>query len=119
MLKLGQEVWVVIDALDECSTRKDSNTQGLIAWIKTMVSSNLDNLHLLVTSREEDDIRSGLKDLSGEGEFIPIEGKGLEMDIKAYVEAKVTHSDELKRWRKMPEVQQNIKTKVLKKASGM
>ncbi|KAF9638979.1 nacht and ankyrin domain protein [Lasiodiplodia theobromae] len=120
MLKLGQEVWVVIDALDECSTRKDSdNTQGLIAWIKTMVSSNLDNLHFLVTSREEDDIRSGFKDLSDEGEFISIEGKGLEMDIKAYVEAKITHSDELKRWRKMPEVQQNIKTKVLKKASGI
>lgn len=120
MLKLGQEVWIVIDALDECSTRKDSdNTQGLIAWIRTTVSSNLDSVHLLVTSREEEDIHTGLQGLSGDGEYIPIEGKGLETDIKAYVEAKITQSSELKRWRKVPEVQQNIQTKVLEKASGM
>jgi hypothetical protein len=63
ILQLGEETWIFIDALDECLTEgKREDFKRLIVWIRDVVLAKHDNLHLLVTSRNENEIRSASKD---------------------------------------------------------
>src|SRR5947209_7612016 len=39
MTELVKEVWIVLDALDECRTRKGQPTKGLLSWIRDLLSS--------------------------------------------------------------------------------
>lgn len=56
--KLGQ-VWIVLDTLDECDIRK--RTEELLPWIKDLVSKQT-NVHVLVTSRPEQEIEAPIKE---------------------------------------------------------
>ena len=56
MIEQVKEVWLVLDALDECSTRRGPSTEGLLSWIREVLNSEQRNVHLLVTSRPEQDI---------------------------------------------------------------
>ncbi|KZP10814.1 hypothetical protein FIBSPDRAFT_661994, partial [Athelia psychrophila] len=49
-------VYIVIDSLDECSERKD-----LLAWIGSMKSRASGKLHMMATSRSEPDIGKSLR----------------------------------------------------------
>ena len=60
MIEQVKEVWIVLDALDECRTRKGPPTEGLLSWMRDLLSSEQRNVHLLVTSRPEQDIKSGI-----------------------------------------------------------
>lgn len=72
MIEQVEEVWIVPNALDECNTRKGSATVGLLAWIRDLVSSEQRNIHLLVISRPEQDILSGLEDLAHNGKVVTL-----------------------------------------------
>jgi hypothetical protein len=50
-------VYVVLDALNECTQRPE-----LMDVLETVVGWQLDNLYLLMTSRKERDIKSSLKE---------------------------------------------------------
>jgi hypothetical protein len=124
MLQLGQETWIVIDALDECLTEgKREDFKRLIAWIREIVLEKHDNLHLLVTSRNENEIRDGLSAVTSPETSISIEGRGLDNDIKDYVQARIFQSDELQRWENESnandDLRQTIQVKLLDQAGGM
>ena len=53
------ESFIKLNALDECRTRKGTETEGLLSWMKGTLSM-LRNTHLLITSRSEEDIESAL-----------------------------------------------------------
>ncbi|GKT48796.1 vegetative incompatibility protein HET-E-1 [Colletotrichum spaethianum] len=55
------EVWIVLDALDECQTRIGPKNESLLHWIESLLNSPQVNAHLLVTSRPEHDIKSVLE----------------------------------------------------------
>ncbi|KAF5521492.1 hypothetical protein CGCA056_v006881 [Colletotrichum aenigma] len=55
------EVWIVLDALDECQTRTGPRNEGLLHWIERVLHSPQLNIHLLITSRPEHDIKSALE----------------------------------------------------------
>jgi hypothetical protein len=120
MIEQAGEVWVVLDALDECRTRAGSETQGLLKWIAAFLNCNQNNVHLLVTSRPEQDIFSRLNEIAPEGEaIVPIQSDLVKDDIETYVKAKVRHGDGLKRWRYRPDVQDKIESRLIQKANGM
>src|ERR1700730_3562492 len=48
-------VYLIFDALDECPKRWE-----LLRWLEGIISARLDGVHLLVTSRWEEDIRASL-----------------------------------------------------------
>lgn len=52
-------VYIMIDSLDECGDRAE-----LLRWIQSLESWNSDRLHLLLTSRPEQDIRRRLDPMS-------------------------------------------------------
>lgn len=57
MAKDAGEIWMVLDALDECSIRWNSPSTGLLPWIKSISQSEDSNLHILTTSRRENDVK--------------------------------------------------------------
>jgi Cdc6-like AAA superfamily ATPase len=119
MIEQVKDVWIVLDALDECSTRKGRPTEGLLSWIRDLVNSEQINIHLLVTSRPEEDIQSGLDDLVNEGSKISIQSNLVTDDISAYIRARVRDGEGLKRWQNRPDVQEKIEEKLIQGANGM
>jgi hypothetical protein len=114
ILQVG-EVWIVLDALDECRTR----TEGLLSWIKDVVSSKVTNASLLVTSRQEQDIELAISEWAHDKDLIPIQSGLVTDDIRAYVRTRVREDASLKRWRSKPDIQEEIETKLMEKADGM
>ncbi|KAF1365439.1 hypothetical protein EJ07DRAFT_89865, partial [Lizonia empirigonia] len=124
MLRLDQEIWIVIDALDECLTEGTrDNAKSLMSWIKKIAISNHNNLHLLVTSRKEDEIQVDFETIASPDSFVDIAGKGLKNDIKRYVQARISQSDELQRWKNEPDIEKEIRERIqaqlIDRADGM
>jgi hypothetical protein len=120
MVNQAKEVYVVLDALDECTTRKGSSSTGLLSWLETLPQQKEGNLHLLVTSRPEHDIKTILSTVAtSEEDIIPIQSDLVNEDIRSYVQTRVREGNGLKRWEKRPEVWEEIETKLMKKANGM
>ncbi|KAK3312589.1 nucleoside phosphorylase domain-containing protein, partial [Apodospora peruviana] len=111
-LQHAGEIWIVLDALDECSTRDNMN--GLLPWIEDLRKSDL-HIHILVTSRPEIDIKSVIEGWAGKEEIISVQGQPVENDIKSYVQAKTKL---MWRWKDRQDIQQEVET-ALTKAHGM
>jgi hypothetical protein len=118
MMDSIEEIHIVLDALDECRTRKGASAEGLISWIRDLLGSAQRNVHLFLTSRPEQDIKTGIYALSG-GYNMPVDCDSIGGDICQYVHARVRGSGELKRWRTHPDVQNEIETCLVEKANGM
>ncbi|MCJ1328309.1 hypothetical protein MMC10_004985 [Thelotrema lepadinum] len=85
------EVFLVVDALDECSER-----QKLIKTLNYIRSWRTPNLHLLVTSRVEPDLVEGLS--WPEDKVVSIQTAGLDGDIEIYVESLLAEDKSFQRW---------------------
>jgi hypothetical protein len=115
MLQNIGRVRVVIDALDECTTRKE-----LLEWLKGVVSLRFEDIQLLTTSRKEHDIESGIVRWANSLEVVPIQEGRVNEDIRAYITARIADPKrKLKRWRTRPEVQSEIVAKLMERAGGM
>jgi NACHT domain len=119
MTQQVDEVWIVLDALDECSTRKGTRTKGLLSWMEDLLCSELRNVHLLATSRQEEDIESALSKWARIEDMMPIQSALVTDDIRAYVRTRVKEDDGLRRWRSQPDVQEEIETRLMEKVCGM
>ncbi|KZP23295.1 hypothetical protein FIBSPDRAFT_858564 [Athelia psychrophila] len=82
------DVFIVIDSLDECSERKD-----VVQWIQSIASRARGKLHMMATSRSEPDIRRGLHSVTGL-EDISVVGRVIEADISAFLDAKLAAIDD-------------------------
>lgn len=118
-IKQADRVLIVLDALDECKTRKGDQTEGLLSWIRGFLDSELINVHLLVTSRPEQDIKTALEARMRTEGIIPLQSELLVSDIHAYIRARLREDDGFMRWRDRPEVQNEIETRLAEKAHGM
>jgi hypothetical protein len=120
MIDQAQEIYIILDALDECSTRKGPSSEGLLAWMQSLSDLELINVRLLVTSRPEHDIELVLRKLAQSDEdIVPIQSNLIEDDISTYVHARVRTSGELKRWKSRPDVLDEIQRVLMEKAQGM
>lgn len=86
-----QEVFIVIDALDECPL---SERRELLKVIKELLDGDTRKVHILATSRPEPDISARLKELS-----IAIDIEGLiKNDIVLFVQTELSQNTKLNRW---------------------
>jgi hypothetical protein len=101
-------IYVVLDALDECT-----GTRELLETVRTMKSSNM---HLLVSSRSDIDVKETLQ---GEPKFVVVNMKEslVDLDIKAYVEMRLSESPKLQRFEE--DIKDIIRAKVLSGSKGM
>ncbi|KAI1178313.1 hypothetical protein F4777DRAFT_576118 [Nemania sp. FL0916] len=118
MVQKAGEVWIILDALDECSMRNAQRSEDLLSWIQSLQNSQL-NIHLLVTSRPEHDIKSAIKSFSHSQERISLQSNLIEDDIRSYIETTVKKNSGLERWQSRPDVQREIEAALIKKADGM
>jgi Cdc6-like AAA superfamily ATPase len=119
MLYQSGEVYIILDALDECNTRSGPRTKGVLSWMVELLSIEQGNVHLLVTSRSVDDIESSLNVWVLPEFKIPIQGKAVDDDIRTYIHARVKEDLGLKRWCQLPEVQREIEVKIMENSNGM
>lgn len=123
MAEKAGEVWIVIDALDECQTRKGNPNEGLLECMDSLRNSQDVDIHFLVTSRPEQDIQSAIEKWGCKTNTsiltMSIESDRTEKDISNYIRARVMQSEAFSRWRSRPDVQKEIQTTLADKAHGM
>ena len=71
--------YIILDALDECTDR-----ECLLPLLKDLRTWSGMNVHFLVTSREEEDIKIALKMLATAS--VNIRGCGVDADIEKYID---------------------------------
>lgn len=114
MLSKVSNFSIVLDALDEASSRSD-----LLTWLESLLEKEFSACRILVTARREQDIESALQLWTQPENRIDIQGDDVDRDIKAYVNHTVRKSTELERWQNRPDVQNEIELELTEKASGM
>lgn len=107
------QVFIVLDALDECAERHD-----LILALEEMAGWQNSELHLLTTSRKELELEECMNTLTKEADRIGIQGMPVEADISSYVLGRLRTDRRLKRWQE-PELEKEIAMTLTSKAHGM
>ncbi|KAK4153542.1 hypothetical protein C8A00DRAFT_15227, partial [Chaetomidium leptoderma] len=107
VLTLFPKVFVVVDALDECSDRRP-----LLQHLKTL--SDLPNVHLIALSRRERDIEIALE---GAAHEVPLTAANVDMDIAMYIKHRIAESEDMRVW--SPEDKKKVQDHLTSKAGGM
>ncbi|RYP81096.1 hypothetical protein DL769_002152 [Monosporascus sp. CRB-8-3] len=113
MIDSADNVRIVLDALDECSTRKE-----LLDWIRSLHDMN-SHMCLLTTSRPEQDIESKIRDWARAADIVPLQSGLVREDICQFIHARVHNDNALSRWQGKPTVQEEIESALRDKADGM
>ncbi|KAK6533050.1 hypothetical protein TWF281_007211 [Arthrobotrys megalospora] len=117
MAEETEEICLVLDALDECNKEDRAN---LLAWMKGIrIALEHKNIHLLVTSRPENDIESGIKRLNCTDCALGIQSSLTANDIAAYIRWRVREDEGLERWQPFPDIQDEIETELQQRSNGM
>lgn len=104
---------IVLDGLDE--VHEAGHRKELLSWINETVALLSSHFHILVTSRDEEDISSALRTTGG---LIHIDESMITPDIEKHIDSEMSKG-ELKKWEVIPEWQEKIKTTVSQRANGM
>jgi hypothetical protein len=106
--------YIVLDALDECT-----QLQELMDVLKTVAGWQLDNMHLLMTSRKERDIESSLESYVEEEDTVCLQRDVVDRDIQRYVQQRLSDDKKLAKWNKDAAVRQEIEDVLMQGARGM
>lgn len=118
MMEDTGDIWIVLDAIDECNTRDRNPGPGLLTWLRDL-HFRQKGLHLLVTSRPEDDIRSLISSFAKEECIIRLQEALIAEDIHKFIHEQVANGEEFQRWHGHPEVQEEIERTLREKSNGM
>jgi Cdc6-like AAA superfamily ATPase len=108
------QAYIILDALDECSERTD-----LTDTLETMAGWQLQNLHVLVTSRRERDIENSLETFIDQQNTICFQSELVDKDIQKYVRQMLSNDKRLSKWGKDPALRKEIEAALVKGAHGM
>ena len=111
-------IYIVIDALDECpnSCGAPSPREVVLDLIEDLVTSQLPNLRICVTSRPEADIQEVLGPLASQCISLHDEA-GQKQDITDYINISVQSDRKMRKWR--PEDRQMVIDVLTERADGM
>jgi hypothetical protein len=107
-------VYIVLDALDECSERAE-----LTEILETMSAWQLQNLHTILTSRRERDIENSLETFIDQENVVWLQSELVDRDIQKYIQQRLSDDKRLSRWGKDPALRQDIEAALMKGAQGM
>lgn len=111
LLASTYRTFIILDALDECSSGSDRNC--LLKVLKEMIS--MENLSILLTSRREKDIAEKLDPLIDV--TVDLKDGGIESDIGIHVRKCLEDDEKLRTWN--PNTKQMIQKALLDGADGM
>jgi hypothetical protein len=107
-------VYVVLDALDECAQRLE-----LMDMLEAVAGWQLNNLHLLMTSRKERDIERSLEEYIREEDTVCLQRDVVDKDIQRYIQQRLRVDKGLAKWNRDAVVRQEIKDALMGGARGM
>lgn len=107
-------VYLVLEALDECTYRG-----ALHEVLKEIGQWQKVNSHILLTSREEQDIKEALGSIDLEKSYIKLAADLLRDDIRVYVSSRLEMDMAFKRWKKHPDLRKEIEDSLTEKSEGM
>lgn len=110
MLKSFNTTYILLDALDECTDRED-----LLEFVEALVGWNIDNLHVLTTSRKENDITMFLEPLVTCQ--LCIQSALVDADIRVYILDRLSNDLKLRKW--PVDVRKEIEDALMTGANGM
>ena len=111
MIGATSNVSIILDALDECSTRRQ-----LLPWLQSL---DRKDVQVLVTSRQEEDIESSLVEWMPAASVVSIQQTAVDNDIRAVVRSRLMKDKDFERWRSMPEAREQIEEQLMAKTDGM
>ena len=116
LIRSSKETYILIDALDE--SPRDSHRWGLLQVLIDMREWSEDRLHLLVTSRDEPDIREAITaDMkAGPEQMISLKNSSVDGDIAAFITGALENDRRLRKW---ADFHDHIKESLTKRAKGV
>jgi hypothetical protein len=111
-------VYLVIDALDECSSTPSlsSPREKLLSFLEDLIEAQLPHLRICVTSRPEVDIKAIIEPVAFRSVSLH-EESGQKSDIVNYIESTVNMNKNIQNWN--PEHKQLVVDVLTEKADGM
>jgi hypothetical protein len=110
------DVFIVIDALDECPKNGDEPRRELLELVLEIAGWPALNVHLLAASRPEPDIEEALRPLL-KIEPISIQGSQVASDIKLHITSQLARDSRLRKW--PDEIKEEIESALTTGANGM
>jgi len=107
-----KHIYIVLDALDECTGRERSDVLG---FIETLVGWGFDNVHLLATSQKAPEIERRLESLNCS--HLDLEMTLISQDIQIYVRAMLAGDESFRHWK--DKEKKLIEETLMKGANGM
>ena len=115
MLVVQKKVSIVLDALDESTTRNE-----LLLWIKVIVSRpELGHVQLICTSRPEAEFLRDIPLLIGKGNCLALDKQAVNADIRSYVTAQLSQRHDFREKRLSQDLLELVQRKVGDGADGM
>ncbi|MCJ1264868.1 hypothetical protein MMC22_004743 [Lobaria immixta] len=116
-LTASGQIFLVIDALDECPIGDQGESRAKVLALLTELSGwALPNLHVLVTSRKEQDNDKALASLLS-FPSISIQTDQVQPDVRKYVKSQLANDLELKKWSSL--IKEEIEKTLTEQAHGM
>ncbi|KAF4448252.1 Pfs, NACHT and Ankyrin domain protein, partial [Fusarium austroafricanum] len=111
MIRITGKVFVIIDALDECTTREE-----LLHWMRGLVSSNA---QILVTGRPEAEFQGEIPRSFDERNCVLLDKKAVNADIRSYVESTLEQKPDFVDKKLSLSILEEIRDKIGDGADGM
>ncbi|KNB16400.1 hypothetical protein FOXG_14775 [Fusarium oxysporum f. sp. lycopersici 4287] len=111
MIQTAGKVFIIIDALDECTTREE-----LLQWLKHLASRKA---QLIVTGRPEVEFQSAVPRSFDEHNCILLDKQAVNADICAYVEATLKQKPDFVDKKLSPSILEEMCDKIGNRADGM
>ncbi|KAI4608314.1 hypothetical protein J4E83_009116 [Alternaria metachromatica] len=108
------DVYMVLDALDECTQRPE-----LMDMLGVMAGWQLDNVHVLMTSRKERNIEKSLKGHMEEDDAVCLQRAVVDEDILRYVQQRLRDDQGLAKWNNDVGIKREIETALMHGARGI
>jgi hypothetical protein len=90
------EVYIVIDALDECPNESGERSE-LCVTLRNILEWKKQNIHILAVSRRETDLFETLEPLSAIGPM-SLESRVIDEDIQKFIKKQLSTDRKLNRW---------------------
>jgi hypothetical protein len=110
----SKQTYIVIDAVDECSSREGrENVIKILAALRAQ-----SNMHILLTSREENDIKDTINNVLGEKcNRVSIQNKRVNDDIRTHLRTRMAVDSVFKSWQ--PGLQERVVDHLTENADGV
>jgi len=112
-----KQAYIVIDALDECPLREDR--PQVLEFLVELCRHAPKNAHILITSREEEDIKTAFSEPKYGLKRVSIQNKQVDSDIRKHVERCMTDDPRMKGKTWPPSLRADIVKELTKKADGV